>query len=262
MTVANDDDITVAEETNLEMTHEQPQAVTVSDSSSQSMPDPEETKEEITAIAEETDHQRLSLSVDTISGATRPTRINRQATDATETNTESETLQFSESKDSMEPIVEVKPQQGPFEIMPRSDFYETVAHVEGEVKMEEHDDDHHLESITMAGNRTSEEPTASLPAGSFGIPIPDSNSDEFVNHGLAFWERARKEWLGPRSDTDSSNTRTVAVPVDVDEIIDVLFATPKQIRDHGGPRKFPQPVALPQMIDLLTDLWEAEGLDT
>ncbi len=31
----------------------------------------------------------------------------------------------------------------------------------------------------------------------------------------------------------------------------------------GGKDKamFPQPVPLPQMIDILTDLWEAEGLD-
>jgi hypothetical protein len=82
----------------------------------------------------------------------------------------------------------------------------------------------------------------------------------FFNRGLALWEASRNEWLGPRSDTDSS-VRAVAIPVDVDEIIDILFASPRQIREDGGPRQFPKPVALPQMIDLLIDLWEAEGID-
>jgi len=43
----------------------------------------------------------------------------------------------------------------------------------------------------------------------------------------------------------------------VDEIIDGLFATPKQIKEWVRPHKIPQPVGFPQMIDLLTDLWKA-----
>jgi hypothetical protein len=53
-----------------------------------------------------------------------------------------------------------------------------------------------------------------------------------------------------------------AIPVDVDEIIDVIFQSPKQWREEGGPRRFPCAVPLPQMVDILQDLWEAEGLDT
>lgn len=42
--------------------------------------------------------------------------------------------------------------------------------------------------------------------------------------------------------------------MDVDEVIDDLFS------GKGGPGNLPRSVPLPQMIDLLVDLWEAEGL--
>ena len=87
-------------------------------------------------------------------------------------------------------------------------------------------------------------------------------ASNFVNHGLAQWEKNRQQWLTlNRSDTDSS-AKPAATPLDVDEIIDVIFASPRQWRDAGGPQKFPQPVPLPQMVDILQDLWEAEGLET
>lgn len=42
--------------------------------------------------------------------------------------------------------------------------------------------------------------------------------------------------------------------MDVDEVIDDLFS------GRGGAGNLPRAVPLPQMIDLLVDLWEAEGL--
>jgi len=88
------------------------------------------------------------------------------------------------------------------------------------------------------------------------------SANNFVNHGLAQWEKNRQHWLTlNRSDTDSS-AKPAATPLDVDEIIDVIFASPRQWRDAGGPQKFPQAVPLPQMVDILQDLWEAEGLET
>lgn len=42
--------------------------------------------------------------------------------------------------------------------------------------------------------------------------------------------------------------------MDVDEVIEELFP------GRGGGGSLPQPYPLPQMIDLLVDLWEAEGL--
>jgi len=113
--------------------------------------------------------------------------------------------------------------------------------------------------------------------------------------GLQQWEEARSHWLrhnlhhhynnnnnnnNKSSDTDS--TARAAVPIEVDDIIDILFSprwrevTPVSntgTMEDGGqqqqqqqqlqhPRSFPQPVPLPQMVDILVDLWEAEGLDT
>jgi len=55
-----------------------------------------------------------------------------------------------------------------------------------------------------------------------------------------------------------------AIPLDVDEIIDVVFAPRWRgiVEDSvEPPQRFPQNVPLPQMVDILQDLWEAEGLD-
>ena len=83
----------------------------------------------------------------------------------------------------------------------------------------------------------------------------------FVNHGLATWEQNRQKWLDHKEKTYAVSEEH-AVPVNVDEIIDVVFASPRQLRANGGKgRNFPKPVKLPQMVDILQDLWEAEGLD-
>lgn len=141
--------------------------------------------------------------------------------------------------------------------------------------------------------------------------------------GLQRWEQARDEWLATSSrrhynhnntntnttttsseddSTSMSTPRAVAVPLDVDEIIDVIFSprwrgggvpltneaatttttvttSPQQQQQQGEtestttatdagsddlrapPRRFPTNVPLPQMVDVLVDLWEAEGLD-
>jgi hypothetical protein len=47
----------------------------------------------------------------------------------------------------------------------------------------------------------------------------------------------------------------------VDEIIEIVFAMPRQTASEADPPKFPRSVPLPQMVDILVDLWEAEGLD-
>ena len=91
----------------------------------------------------------------------------------------------------------------------------------------------------------------------------------FVNHGLVTWEKSRRQWLNHKDESGDGTSIQLrnpniehAVPVNVDEIIDVVFASPRQLRANGGKgRNFPQPVTLPQMVDILQDLWEAEGLD-
>ncbi|CAB9514398.1 Inherit from NOG: expressed protein [Seminavis robusta] len=95
---------------------------------------------------------------------------------------------------------------------------------------------------------------------------------EFVNQGLRLWEQSRTQWLGHqnssnhsnradgKSDTDST-ARPAAVPIEVDEIIEVVFAMPRQTATEDEPPRFPRSIPLVQMVDILVDLWEAEGLD-
>lgn len=106
-----------------------------------------------------------------------------------------------------------------------------------------------------------------------------SISCSFHNPGLQRWETARSNWLQHANNTSQSGSddgtpQAVAVPLDVDEIIDVIFSPrwrggqPTANSNNAGddlrnpPRRFPNNVPLPQMVDVLVDLWEAEGLDT
>lgn len=72
----------------------------------------------------------------------------------------------------------------------------------------------------------------------------------FVNHGLLRWERQRSEWLSASRTERPEPSR--ARYIDVDEVIESIFSSPTG--------ELPYSVTLPQMIDLLVDLWEADGL--
>jgi hypothetical protein len=112
--------------------------------------------------------------------------------------------------------------------------------------------------VNNTTNEQSKEPSSPRSA----TMIKPEEEGGFVNHGLVLWEKSRHEWLTiNRAEQDNSSARAVATPLDVDDIIDVIFTSSRQLREHGGPRHFPQPVPLPQMVDILQDLWEAEGLD-
>lgn len=93
--------------------------------------------------------------------------------------------------------------------------------------------------------------------------------------GLQRWEEARSQWLSHKSpegplDPTIEPPRT-AINIDVDEIIDLVISN--RWRDAPSPRRgggkgtkvegcsFGRPIPLPQMIDVLQDLWEAEGLE-
>ena len=98
-------------------------------------------------------------------------------------------------------------------------------------------------------------------------------SKHLFHEGLAKWEKGREQWLAtgisPNNDNPNRLTtnRTVpnegAVNLDVDEIIDCIVSNRWRNAQKGGRDKamFPSSVPLPQMIDILLDLWEAEGLD-
>ena len=107
-----------------------------------------------------------------------------------------------------------------------------------------------------------------------------SPNPSFVNTGLHRWESIRSAWL-------ASCTKPPAAPhaadIDVDEVIDLIVSNrwrqqpPAASSKYGGSTSsldtarsatrrrdeacFERPVGLPQMVDVLVDLWEAEGLD-
>jgi hypothetical protein len=95
-----------------------------------------------------------------------------------------------------------------------------------------------------------------------------SGGDSFINQGLCHWEQRRAQWLRHRQQEETTSVADtpvlpVARTIDVDQIIDLLFYLPKSPPEppHTGPPYFPAPVPLPQMVDILQDLWEAEGID-
>mmetsp|Transcript_28142 Transcript_28142/g.36876 ORF Transcript_28142/g.36876 Transcript_28142/m.36876 type:complete len:128 (+) Transcript_28142:129-512(+) len=74
--------------------------------------------------------------------------------------------------------------------------------------------------------------------------------EEFINHGLNLWEQQRQNWL---SQSTSSLLGSRCRDMDIDLVIDRIFSSSQQ-------GKLPHALPLPQMIDILVDLWEAEGL--
>eukprot|EP00558_Chaetoceros_sp_UNC1202_P003123 CAMPEP_0197238682 /NCGR_PEP_ID=MMETSP1429-20130617/5214_1 /TAXON_ID=49237 /ORGANISM="Chaetoceros sp., Strain UNC1202" /LENGTH=111 /DNA_ID=CAMNT_0042697915 /DNA_START=6 /DNA_END=341 /DNA_ORIENTATION=+ len=99
----------------------------------------------------------------------------------------------------------------------------------------------------------------------------EDESVTFVNKGLERWEKGRTQWLTKNNHHASNPNPTPVLPqgqrgavdLNVDEVIDCIVSNRWRSALKGGKDKamFPQPVPLPQMIDILVDLWEAEGLD-
>jgi hypothetical protein len=126
--------------------------------------------------------------------------------------------------------------------------------------------------------------------GGAGGPISDSssaasssatstsNKEKFVNKGFNRWEEIRKQWVS--SAARAENSKRHAKDIDIDEVIDLIVSnrwrqqvpkgmstssssldTAKSATQRRDEACFASPVALPQMVDVLVDLWEAEGLD-
>jgi len=123
------------------------------------------------------------------------------------------------------------------------------------------------------------------------VEIDSDNGIAFVNTGLERWEKVRAQWLNQSSIPAAAATtivnsrngcypcqgeshnrggshhgsRTGAVDLDVDDIIDLVVSNRWRITSDSqsakNKAKFQQAVPLPQMVDILVDLWEAEGLD-
>ena len=72
--------------------------------------------------------------------------------------------------------------------------------------------------------------------------------------GLSKWTRDREAWRLKRIGLSSTKERSKgSETVNVDEVIEHIFAQPSS-------RPLPVPIPLPQMIDILVDFWEADGL--
>ena len=81
--------------------------------------------------------------------------------------------------------------------------------------------------------------------------------------GLQAWKKGRQQWLSKANANPAGKSNRGAIDLNVDEVIDCIVSNRWRSALKGGKDKamFPKPVPLPQMIDILTDLWEAEGLD-
>lgn len=73
----------------------------------------------------------------------------------------------------------------------------------------------------------------------------------FVNHGKELWEELRREWR--KTPTGRERAKSKAVMLDHH-----LLA--RTMRDERRVLRLPHAVPLGQMIDVLTDLWEDDGL--
>lgn len=114
--------------------------------------------------------------------------------------------------------------------------------------------------------------------GGDGSSTTLSKNEKFVNKGFNRWEEIRKQWVS--SAARAENSKRHAKDIDIDEVIDLIVSnrwrqqvpkgissssssldTAKSATQRRDEACFARPVALPQMVDVLVDLWEAEGLD-
>mmetsp|Transcript_43526 Transcript_43526/g.86497 ORF Transcript_43526/g.86497 Transcript_43526/m.86497 type:complete len:99 (-) Transcript_43526:193-489(-) len=78
--------------------------------------------------------------------------------------------------------------------------------------------------------------------------------EEFVNDGLEKWESIRAKWIEPIPEKCIKRKGEVrAKSVDVDDVIERIYS-------QTGNGTLREPLPLGQMIDLLIDFWEADGL--
>jgi hypothetical protein len=85
-----------------------------------------------------------------------------------------------------------------------------------------------------------------------------SNDGVFVNHGLERWEKLRAEWKSSSFDgpkvQPAPKRRTERKELDLEDILDRIF------NGRDGSMALPEPIPLPDMIEILLGVWEADGL--
>lgn len=77
-----------------------------------------------------------------------------------------------------------------------------------------------------------------------------SGNSDFVNHGLILWNQVRMQWIGnskSENRTQQSWEPKSSWPATYESLL-------------GTKNPFPRPIPLSEMVDLLVDVWEHEGL--
>ncbi|VAI77948.1 unnamed protein product [Triticum turgidum subsp. durum] len=77
-----------------------------------------------------------------------------------------------------------------------------------------------------------------------------SNPNEFVNQGLVQWNQTRQQWVGNKK-CKSRLEKTQEPKISWNTTYESLL---------GSNKLFYQPIPLAEMVDLLVDVWEQEGL--
>ncbi|XP_047073624.1 uncharacterized protein LOC124683093 isoform X1 [Lolium rigidum] len=92
--------------------------------------------------------------------------------------------------------------------------------------------------------------TAPQSSDQHGAGSSSSKPNEFVNQGLAHWNQTRQQWVGnkkrkPRP--EKSQEPKISWNTTYESLL-------------GSNKPFSQPIPLAEMVDLLVDVWEQEGL--
>lgn len=103
----------------------------------------------------------------------------------------------------------------------------------------------------MSNSQYDQKSSASTPQSSAPSPA-DAVDPNYVNVGYEHWLQVRRQWKSASAPAPSGSSR--ARQVDPDDIADRLFRT------NNGVVHLPYPVPLGQMVEILMDAWEAEGL--
>ena len=82
---------------------------------------------------------------------------------------------------------------------------------------------------------------------------------EFRNEGLMRWEELRAEWLRPKNQSESKQQKAAKDKnkqqreINAEDIAERIFS-------QNGGWQLAEPVPLSDMVDILIDFWQDEGL--
>eukprot|EP01031_Cornospumella_fuschlensis_P026624 gene26624-32173_t len=87
-----------------------------------------------------------------------------------------------------------------------------------------------------------------------GSAPPSRREQEYENNAYAHWLQVRQQWRNSTSAAPPSPSRSSSRPVNANEIYDRLT------QSQSYPVHLPYPVPLPTMVEILMEIWEADGL--